>query len=191
MELGSTVGTWTTYAGLTIAMAGGAPWPAPAWWAVGVGLGITIGGLAVTRRSRARSIAEAAAGTPTDGAAQAGTPAAARSALARTVERTRALVERVESAPLEAIAREIETIQAEGPEVVAGAQEALTQLWSFSGYASVMSPLAAAERWLNRAWSAAADGHRPEVLTSVRESVVHAEVAASAMASLDDRGPRR
>jgi hypothetical protein len=47
----------------------------------------------------------------------------------------------------------------------------------FASYAEIMAPLATAERWLYRAWSAAADEHRPEVLASVKTAITFADEA--------------
>ena len=66
-----------------------------------------------------------------------------------------------------------------GQEFARVAQEAIAAKVGFSVYAEVMAPLAACERWLNRTWSAAADGHRPECVHSLQTALVFAREAAA------------
>ena len=183
-----TLATWTQYAGLTLTMAGGAPWPHPNWIVVGVGLAIVGVGIAWKRAADKRDPRLAEGGTHGahgDAApVREGTVPAARVALPNMVSRAKALLERVETDDLVAIATEIDSMQQQGTEQVAASQEAIVRAHSFAQYATVMTPLATAERWLYRAWSAASDGHRPEVIASLKSALPYLEEAESALGKL-------
>jgi hypothetical protein len=170
-----TAAQWTMYLGMAVAMASGAMWPRPTWAGVALGLLIIALGVALRRK----------AGAPT-AEAQHGAGAGAKAprtgtlddALAQFSAETKALAEQAEGLDLEAIKRRCEDLVWIGPERVGQAQELIAARVGFAQYAEVMAPLATAERWLNRAWSAAADGHRPEAVASLRTAQEFAGEAA-------------
>lgn len=52
----------------------------------------------------------------------------------------------------------------------ADAREALTHIYGIQTYADIMSEFAAGERYLNRVWSASADGYADEVLQYIERA---------------------
>ena len=66
----------------------------------------------------------------------------------------------------------------------ADARQALTHLYGLQAYADVMSEFAAGERYINRVWSASADGYANEVLTYIdraHEQFTHARQRLSSI----------
>jgi hypothetical protein len=174
-----TLASWVQYLGMTIAMLGGATWPAPRASVVVAGLVVLCAGIAWARLARGRSASAAAA--------SADRPLAyARGRIEDALARTRALREGAEAEPAASLCSELEAIVRECVEAVADRQEALSREHGFAGYASVMTPFAAAERWLNRAWSAASDGHTPEAKTSLTRAAEHCDEALRAADALAD-----
>jgi hypothetical protein len=166
-----TLASWVQYLGMTIAMLGGATWPAPRWTVVAGGIGVLGAGIVWARL---------AAGKRTAAGVNAGGDRAierVQSALDAAKQRTAAVRASAESAAFEAIANECEGIVRDCVEAVAAQQESLSRTYGFAGYAQVMTPFAAAERWLNRTWSAASDAHRPEVLASLDHAIEHIDEA--------------
>lgn len=170
--------SWVQYAGMTVAMLGGATWPAPKWAVVVGGILILCAGIAWARIAQGKRASE---GT-TAGSDRA--IEVMKSALASAQARTRSLRERAQSTALDQVASECEAIVRDCVEAVAAQQESLSRIYGFAGYAQVMTPFAAAERWLNRAWSAASDTHRPEVLASLDRALEHIEEALHECATL-------
>ena len=66
----------------------------------------------------------------------------------------------------------------------ADARNALVQRFGLQAFADVMTQFASGERFINRAWSAAADGYRNEASDSLRRAQQHLENANSLMAEL-------
>lgn len=181
----ATVATWVQYVGMGLAMAGGAPWPQPNWGRFAAGMVVLLVGI-VLGRMASKGSPEAEGHGHGEGAPRApGSVASARAALPPMVEELAKLAEGVESMPLGELALRVEALQKDGTETVAAAQEALTRAFGFPAYASVMAPLATAERWLYRAWSAASDGHRPEARASLEQAKAPLAEAVAALAALD------
>ena len=174
---------WLQYVGLAISMAGGAPWPRPNWLVVLGGLAIVAVGIA-WKRSADKHDPRMAEGAHGEGAPRTGSVKAAREALPLTVTDAKALLTAAESEHLAKVATTIDELQQKGTEVVAAAQDALVRAYSFPQYSTVMTPLATGERWLYRAWSAASDGHRPEVLASLKTALPYLEDAQAALEKL-------
>lgn len=175
---GETLASWVQYAGMTIAMVGGATWPAPKWAVVACGIVVLCAGIAwarIAQKKRAETTANAGAGRPID---------LVKSALDAAKSRTAALRSGADTAVLETVATECEAIVRECVEAVAAQQESLSRAYGFGGYALVMTPFAAAERWLNRAWSAASDSHRPEMIASLDHAIEHIDEALRECATL-------
>ena len=67
----------------------------------------------------------------------------------------------------------------------ADARNALVQRFGLQGFAEVMTPFASAERFVNRAWSAAADGYIGEAVNSLTRAHQYVEQADAKMRELD------
>lgn len=170
-----TVSDWVMYTGMAISMYGGAQWPRPSWLVVAVGVVIVFVGVIIRRRAGAPMLhAEEIHGSDLRRPARTGTLIDALGALRDGIQKLH-----IEGAneTLEVLKGRIEELLWIGPERVGGSQEAIAAKVGFAVYAEVMTPLAASERWLNRAWSAAADGHRPECLASLVEALDFAKEA--------------
>lgn len=166
---------WVMYAGLALSMYGGATWPRPSWPLVAGGLVLTLVGVALRRTAGAPTLeVEQTRGDDPRRPPRQGTLVDALAVLCRGVEDLHTAAPRAELGPLK---DRIEELLWLGPERVGGAQEAIAARVGFASYAEVMAPLAASERWLNRAWSAAADGHRPECVASLAEALSFAREA--------------
>jgi hypothetical protein len=174
---------WIQYAGLALAMVGGAPWPQPQWLLVATGLAVVGVGIAL-KRAADRHDPRLAAAHGEAGPAREGSVPAASQALPEMVARARALAAEARALPLAKIAEAIEALQQAGPEQVAAAQDALVRAYTFAGYARVMTPLATGERLLYRAWSAASDGHRDEAVASLEAALPYLDEARDALATL-------
>lgn len=173
-----TLASWVQYAGMTVAMVGGATWPAPRWTIVVVGILILCAGIAWARIAQGKRSAQ--------GSNAGGDRAieVMKSALSSAQERTKSLRQTAHDASLDEVAKECEAIVRDCVEAVAAQQESLSRIYGFAGYAQVMTPFAAAERWLNRAWSAASDTHRPEVLASLDHAIEHIDEALGECSTL-------
>lgn len=176
MEALRTGSDWVMYAGMAVAMYGGAQWPRPAWGIVAAGIAVIGGGVAMRRAAGAPKLESGEGSGDTRRAPRKGTLIDALVELTAGVE---ALSAESESAALEAIKARVEDLVWIGPERVGAAQEAIAAKVGFSVYAEVMTPLATCERWLNRAWSAAADGHRPECTASLQTALTFAREASA------------
>ncbi|MFU8829682.1 MAG: hypothetical protein ACNA8P_09650, partial [Phycisphaerales bacterium] len=75
-----------------------------------------------------------------------------------------------EDEKLEAIVRRIGFIQRDDVPAFVADRPALVNRLGLGGYAELMDNFAAMERQLNRAWSAAADGHLPESETCLQNA---------------------
>jgi hypothetical protein len=135
----------------------------PHWWLfvlACLGLG---GGALLVRNAQKTEIARANAlqvGTPED-AADAKTVFARLSG--RLDELSKDLARATtEDEQLDAIVRRVGNIQRDDVPAFIADRPALVSRMGLAGYAELMDHFAAMERQLNRAWSAAADGHLPE-----------------------------
>lgn len=99
----------------------------------------------------------------------------ARTVFARLSGRLNALADDLarattEDEKLEAIVRRIGFIQRDDVPAFVADRPALVNRLGLGGYAELMDNFAAMERQLNRAWSAAADGHLPESETCLQNA---------------------
>jgi hypothetical protein len=149
---------------MTISMVGGARWPAPRWSVVGAGIVVLAVGIAIARarQKSGKNAAQLASGGSIE--------KLVHDCIAQAVERTELLFASGEVTASPQVADSADAIVRECIERVASQQELLTQQFGFVGYAAVMTPLAAAERWLFRAWSAASDEHTNEVRASLQQA---------------------
>lgn len=166
---------WVMYAGMLVAMVGGATWPRPTWVAVAGGLAIIGAGVAMRRAAGGSSLAEETGVVDARRPPRQGTLVDGVTAFVAGIE---ALLGEAEGLPLETIKTRVDDLLWIGPERLGSAQEVIAARAGFAAYAEVMAPLASAERWLNRAWSAAADEHRPECVASLETALTFARDAA-------------
>lgn len=165
------------YAGLLIAMVGGAPWPHPNWLVVVAGLVVIVVGIVAKRSAEAASL-DASFG---EAGASGG---ASEASLAELAARVKALADEVETAELASVATRVSALQ-EGPVTAFSAtQDDFVRRHGFQAWATVMAPLATGERLLFRAWSAASDGHRGETVAAVRQALPCLEEAAEALSAI-------
>jgi hypothetical protein len=68
------------------------------------------------------------------------------------------------------------------------ARQSISHAWGARAYADVMSHFAAAERYLNRVWSCAADGYIDEAHTYIGRSRVQFRDALASFEALRDKG---
>ena len=166
---------WTMYLGMAISMVGGATWPRPTWLVVVGGVLVACVGVAMKRA--------AGAAPPDEGGVGDGSKAPRTGTLEDALEQMAAGAEELaaqgEGLDFEAIKKRVEELNWLGPERIGAAQESIAATQGFAVYAEVMAPLATAERWLYRAWSASADGHRPEVVRSLKTAAPYAREAAT------------
>jgi len=163
---------WVMYAALTAAMVGGARWPHPQWPLVAAGVAVLVAAGVWKRR------VDAAGGAMSEGMTARGTMGAALDASKALPGDVRALAERAKEDTLAEVVRAVEGLLRDRVEVIAAGQEDVVRRRGFEEWAALMGPTAAAERLLNRAWSAASDGHREEAERSLGEAVGYAAEAA-------------
>jgi len=163
---------WVMYAALTAAMVGGARWPHPQWPLVAVGVAVLVAAGVWKRR------VDAAGGAIEEGATARGSMGATLDASKALPDAVRALAGRAQEASLAEVVTAVEGLLRDRVEVIAAGQEDFVRRRGFEDWAALMGPTAAAERLLNRAWSAASDGHREEAERSLGEAVGYAEEAA-------------
>lgn len=69
----------------------------------------------------------------------------------------------------------------------ADARESLVHLFGLHAYADIMSDFAAGERYVNRVWSASADGYEEEARRYVRRAMTRFHAARDRLATLGKR----
>ena len=100
-----------------------------------------------------------------------------RSSLERLTERARALDDEKEAIDVYDLRHRIDDDFRADLEAFAAARQVVAHLFGLQAYADVMSRFAAAERYLNRVWSASTDGYLDEAhayLTRAREQLADA-----------------
>jgi hypothetical protein len=167
------IGLWISYVGMTLVMIAGATWPAPEWRGIALGILVVLLGIFVKRRAGAPPIESQDGAT----SARVSRSGSLLEGVKEMVAGVRKLASGAQELALESIKERVEDLNYLGPDRIAEAQEALAARIGFTGYAEVMAPLATAERLLNRAWSAATDGHRPECVRALTEAVPYAQEA--------------
>jgi len=143
----------------------------PHWWLFLLSCVGLIGGALLVRHARNTELARASAiveGAP-ENAADAKTVFARLSGrldeLAKDLDRAAN-----DDAKLNAIVKRIGSIQRDDVPAFVADRPALVARMGLAGYAELMDHFAAMERQLNRAWSAAADGHLQEAMTSLKNA---------------------
>lgn len=92
-----------------------------------------------------------------------------------------ALADRADGLGAREIHEALDPILAEVCQPFVDGRETLRRRFGARGFAAVMGPFAAGERWLNRAWSAAVDGYEAEARESLREALEPLEDAREAL----------
>jgi hypothetical protein len=170
------IAKWTMYLGMAISMVSGATWPRPTWGGVLVGLVVVSIGIVLKRKAGTPPLEELGGAEPSGNRPpRKGTLVEALQEVAAEIE---VLSKSAETVDLVDIKKRVEELNWLGAERLGQAQETVAAMVGFATYAEVMAPLATAERLLNRAWSAAADGHRPEAVASLAAALPYAQEAA-------------
>lgn len=143
----------------------------PHWWLFAVSCFGLVGGALLVRKAQKDELARANAAA--EGASEH--PADARTVFARLSGRLDELTKDLDRATnddekLDAIVRRIGNIQRDDVPAFVADRPALVSRLTLAGYAELMDHFAAMERQLNRAWSAAADGHLEEAMTSLHNA---------------------
>lgn len=143
----------------------------PHWWLFLLSCAGLIGGALLVRHQRKSELTRA--NTLVEGAPE--NPADARTVFARLSGRLDELSKdldkaRTEDDKLDAIVHRIGNIQRDDVPAFVADRPALVGRMGLAGYAELMDHFAAMERQLNRAWSAAADGHLEEALASLKNA---------------------
>jgi len=110
-------------------------------------------------------------------------------ALGRIVNNARSLDASKASLDVYALPPKIDSTFLADIAAFAGAREAILHIWGSRAYADVMTPFAAGERYLNRAWSTAADGYIDEAHACLGAAREQLEAALAILESL--RASRR
>jgi len=160
--------------GTILATLGGARLPVVEWSLVAVGAAVLVAG-GVLHRLDARKQREA-------GASSSGTSAAAEVEMLRAVS---AEVERLcEEAPALSLEDLADRLAALEPRTMGPLGESIPHRIAAMGgerFAEVFGDYAAGERLVHRAWSAAADGHRPEALRALEAGARRIRAALAAL----------
>jgi hypothetical protein len=147
------------------------PW---VWYAVWIGVGVV--GVFLLRRANRHAATDDA---KTD---------AEYSVIERSLETVAAIVERLCQTHEHVPAHVLRCIDDECIEPLADfadARQALVKRFGLTVYADVMTEFASAERYLNRSWSAAADGYVDEIATSLDRAQQHLRRAQGILRSAE------
>ncbi len=147
------------------------PWP---WY--GAAMFIGVAGVVMLRRARSEDHADDAK------------TEAEYSVVQRSLETVSVVVERIAATsdhiPAEVL-RSIDDECAEPLSDFADARQALVKRFGMSVYADVMTEFASAERYINRTWSAAADGYVDEVAKSITRASLHLKNARGLLSAAE------
>lgn len=149
-------------------------------WVFAIGIGITVLGVLL---KRARPDAEELEA----GAMQVARLGELLSELEGSVER---LAGRVEKLDAETIHHEVDPLLVGPVYAIANGRESIRGAHGGRVFAAVMDAFARGERKLNRAWSAAVDGHAPEARVSVVAALPALREAREALPGTRPPGPR-
>jgi hypothetical protein len=158
--------------GTIVASLGGAKLPTASTPITAVGLAILLASLVALRWRRG-------GGTAAESASEHGAVQAMLTALPDRIEQLERTAAQLE---LPALMRELDVIEAEVLAPIAERAAKLLPELGAARFADVFSPFAASERALARAWSAAADGHRPEAEASIARALDSSRASAAAIA---------
>lgn len=147
------------------------------------GVALIAVGAVLSRRAEAAEAAAPAAGGSGVSAEDFG------EVLDRTITQVRALAASAEARPADdaawaALQGGIEGIQKGPLASLLAADNAIRLRYGLDGHASLYSPIAGAERKLNRAWSALVDRHHFETHASISSAADHLDAARGALSAL-------
>jgi hypothetical protein len=163
--------------GTVTASLGGARLPQADWRIAGAGLAALAAGAALLRRSgRGGAEATGSAGAPGDSAADV-----ALRALRALPARLDALEAEAPSLELPELIRRLSALAAELGDPIAEGSPGLLRRLGTERFAEVLGTYASGERALARAWSAAADQHRPEALAALSAGAARIREARHAL----------
>ncbi len=145
------------------------------WWVFALGCIGMLGGAMLIRADNARQISEAGAGRGQAAASAESALRALRQELAAL--RKQLASETTVDRRLKLIDTQVERMTSEHVPPFLGARPLLVAQLGLAGYAQLMDHFAAAERQLNRAWSAAADGYEQEAIECLDRAAVLLEEA--------------
>jgi hypothetical protein len=157
--------------GTVVGSLGGAKLPSASWPISAAGLAILVAAV-IALRWRGSTPGEAAR-IESDGDVA--------SLLARLPERIAELSAKAPKLELSALTLELDAIEAELLAPIAERSSALLPVLGASRFADVFAAFAGTERSLARAWSAAADGHRPEAESSIQRALERSRASAAAI----------
>jgi hypothetical protein len=156
--------------GTVIASLGGAKLPSASIWVSGAGLLLlVIGGVCL--RATTRKTADGAALRADD----------PRALLRRLPERLEELVRTAPGLELDELVTRLGALGAELLLPIGDGSPALLRQLGSQRFASIFGPFAGAERALARAWTAAADGHRPEAEDALSQALGRARESVQAL----------
>lgn len=181
----SYAGKLLLFFGTVVGALGGAHLPQANWTVAGVGLVILALGAVLTRVGQLRRL-----GTGGQGESLQGIQSALET-LPGTVE---ALAMEAKNLSLEELVERLTELEALHLRPISDAAPRLLGTLGGSAFAEIFGPYASGERYLARAWSAAADGHRAEATASLSagaDSLKRAARAASASSSRESPAAAR
>jgi hypothetical protein len=163
-----TIASALLVAGTIIATLGGARMPHVDRLWVGAGLVVLLAGAALLRVAERGGSGSTQAGASREGALQA---------LRALPAHVSAIESEAAGLPLSDLATKLGALQTDHFVPLSRRAPELARTFGGDLYARVFGPYACAERALARAWSAAADGHRPEVIASLRRAAAELDIA--------------
>lgn len=110
---------------------------------------------------------------------------AVRDNLSRIVDIVRGLDKEKDSIPTYEMRTEIDRRGMDAINAFVESREAISHVYGLQAYADVMSHYAGGERFLNRVWSASADGYVDEVNTYLGRSLEQFEIARDKLAAIE------
>lgn len=132
------------------------------WYSFFIGIAVGIAGVAMVRIVTSRAA--------TEEGALAGNITNIHESLARIVEKITRLNQEKESINPYDLRHRIDELFPEDLAMFVEAREAIGHVYSLQAYADVMSIFSAGERYLNRVWSASADGYINECHTYLEKA---------------------
>jgi len=171
--------------GTVVGTVGGAHLPEANWLIAGSGIALLLAGVLVYRLAERQRIARARAVAP--GEKERLSPVDRALVCIRELPGLLdPIVEEMHELPLEVICERVGELEDTHFEIVGEAAEALFDRLGGATFAQVFGLYSGGERLVRRAWSAAADHHRPECMESLAEG---AERIREAVAALEAQEP--
>ena len=134
-------------------------------WLFLLSMAAMVGGIALKRSGGA------GAALGDEGAVAPGSPGALGAELDGLLAGVKALAEEAEGLEVDVLHARIDALLTGPVQRLGDGRTAVQASLGAAGFVAVMGPLASAERYLNRGWSAAVDGNAEEAVTCVRDAV--------------------